>query len=711
MIRAMLLTLALASAAQAETARILSGEHGDFTRLVIELPGGPDWNMGRTATGYAFGVRSDSQPTYDLSTVWERIPRSRLAGLAVDKTSGALLLTLGCDCHVFPFEYGSAIVVLDIREGPAPAGSAFEAAFRGTVPPLPSSPESERYDWLADRRSDPPARYVPSLPLDTGSVSLEPLRDELLEQIARGAADGVVDMELPGKPAEVPVIDHSTLPWSNIRIGVDAGVIVTTPGALVPAEADGPACAGPEVADLAAWGQDMAPLDLLVAARSDLYGEFDLPESESIMRSVRQLLYLGFGVEARQHLDMLGDQAVGEDVALYRSMARLVDGETDPQTPFATMLECDGPAALWAALAHDRLPSGPDVNRDAILQGFLTLPAHLRRHLGPALAEKFLARDDTEAVRIIRDAMERTPDADPGSVALLDAKTQLHAGDAGAAQIHAEEAVALDGDRADSLVALVEAHFLKLQPMDPDAADALMSIRGEAEDGDSAAAIERATVLALALSGQTHAAFGSNQAPANLSDLWRVVEDRATNDDFLRHAVLPEDAARPDVADEVAQAVADRLLALGFPDAAVVWLGPVAPSDPTDLRLLAARAELARRDAGAALALLGDASGPEADQLRADALLVLGDLPAAEAALSQSGEADAAARVGLWDGDWTKAPDEAGAWKAAARLAQPLPDTETAGLLDRGGRTVEASLAAREAIEDLLADLPPLSEN
>lgn len=521
----------------------------------------------------------------------------------------------------------------------------------------------------------------------------------------------MVDMELPGKPAEVPVIDHSTLPWSNIRIGVDAGVIVTTPGALVPAEADGPACAGPEVADLAAWGQDMAPLDLLVAARSDLYGEFDLPESESIMRSVRQLLYLGFGVEARQHLDMLGDQTVGEDVALYRSMARLVDGETDPQTPFATMLECDGPAALWAALAHDRLPSGPDVNRDAILQGFLTLPAHLRRHLGPALAEKFLARDDTEAVRIIRDAMERTPDADPGSVALLDAKTQLHAGDAGAAQIHAEAAVALDGDRADSLVALVEAHFLKLQPMDPDATDALMSIRGEAEDGDSAAAIERATVLALALSGQTHAAFGSNPAPANLSDLWRVVEDRATNDDFLRHAVLPEDAARPDVADEVAQAVADRLLALGFPDAAVVWLGPVAPSDPTDLRLLAARAELARRDAGAALALLGDASGPEADQLRADALLVLGDLPAAEAALSQSGKADAAARVGLWDGDWTKAPDEAEAWKAAARLAQPLPDTETAGLLDRGGRTVEASLAAREAIEDLLADLPPLSEN
>lgn len=163
MIRAMLLTLVLASAAQAETARILSGEHGDFTRLVIELPGGPDWSMGRTATGYAFGVRSASQPTYDLSAVWERIPRSRLAGLAVDQTSGALLLTLGCDCHVFPFEYGSAIVVLDIREGPPPAGSAFEAAFRGTVPPPPQLAR-ERTLRLACRPAQRSARPTCSVP-------------------------------------------------------------------------------------------------------------------------------------------------------------------------------------------------------------------------------------------------------------------------------------------------------------------------------------------------------------------------------------------------------------------------------------------------------------------------------------------------------------------------------------------------------------------
>ena len=41
----------------------------------------------------------------------------------------------------------------------------------------------------------------------------------------------------------------------------------------------------------------------------------------------------------------------------------------------------DGPAALWAALSHDRLPAGPEVNRDAIVQAFQALPPQLRRDL------------------------------------------------------------------------------------------------------------------------------------------------------------------------------------------------------------------------------------------------------------------------------------------------------------------------------------------
>lgn len=705
MIRASLLLLVLGVPAQAQPARVLSGEHADFTRLVIELPAGTDWFVGRTQTGYAFAAGDGLKPDYDLSTVWQRIPRTRLTDLAVDPTSGALSLVLGCDCHVFPFEYGAGIVVLDIKEGPAPAGSVFEAAFPSTTVAVPNT--GLAYDWLANRGTAPVPDVALPLPLDTGTVSLEPLRDELLEQIAKGAADGVVDMELPGKPPKQPTGDHAELPWSQIRVGETPGVTVTNPGALIAEDAVSPSCAEAKLVDLATWGDDLLPHDLLVAARAGLYGEFDLPDESSVLRSTRQLLYLGFGVEARQHLAMLDNGSASDVAPLYRSMSHLVDGETDPRSPFAGMLECEGPASLWAALAHDRFP-GPAVNRDAILQAFLALPAHLRRHLGSVLAEKFLDRDDSDAVRIIRDAMERSPDVDTGALALIDAKASLQDGDTDTAQAHAETAVALDGDRAENLVALVETHFRKLQPMDPQIAEALMAIRGETEGGEVGAKVDRAIVLALALSGQSQAAFEADPAPSVLSDLWRVIEARAADDDFLRHAVLSSEAPRPDVAVAVARAMADRLLAMGFADAALVWLGPVAASDPVDLRVMAAKAQLSRRDAAAVLASLDGVTDAEAEALRASALLLLGDLSAAQSALSRAGDSETASRVSLWDGNWSGlALGSAEPWQATADLAQPLPDTEATGLLGRGNLTVEASLAARDAIDALLADVPP----
>ncbi|AZL59448.1 hypothetical protein EI545_11705 [Tabrizicola piscis] len=120
MIRIVALLLALASPSLGETARVISGEHADFTRLVVELPQESDWTVGRIPLGYAFATGSASQPGYDLSRVWNRIPRTRLRALRADPETGALELTLACPCHVFPFEYRPGMVVLDIKDGPPP---------------------------------------------------------------------------------------------------------------------------------------------------------------------------------------------------------------------------------------------------------------------------------------------------------------------------------------------------------------------------------------------------------------------------------------------------------------------------------------------------------------------------------------------------------------------------------------------------------------
>lgn len=714
MIRILLLFLAMVLPASAETARVLSGEHGDFTRLVIELPGNAGWSLGRAADGYAFAAKGEPQPDYDLSRIWQRIDRTRLTELASDPESGALLLTLGCDCHVFPFEYQPGIVVLDIKPGPAPEASSFEAAFAPAGPTQKQEASGGIYDWLA-RGAEVSPKPVPSLPLPlkTGTVSLEPLRDELLEQIAQGAAEGIVDMELPGKTGgKTPPQDRST-PWANIHIGESPGIIVTEPNARIAEARPDAHCASAELLDVAAWAVDRPAIDLLAEARGGLFGEFDAPNEEAVVNAVRLLLYLGFGAEAAQTADILRPEAAIDRLPLYRSMARLVDGDSDPQTPFSDMLDCDGPAALWAALAHDRLPAGPGVNRDAIIQAFQALPAQLRRNLGSGLAERFLALDDTEAARMVRDAMERAPDADPGTVALLDAKAELHDGNADAAMGHAETAVALDGDNADNLVALVETHFQKLQPMAPGVVEALMAIKGENEGTKDAPAIARAIVLALALSDQIDAAFAeSNATGGTEADLWRVIQSRAADDDFLRHAVLAADAVPPEVSPDVKLAAVQRLLALGFPDAALTWLGKVAATDPPELRLLAAKAELARGNTEATATLLAGLQGDEAEAMRTDVLVQLGDLQAASAALASAGDVEGAARLDLWGGDWSALdPNAPAPWLQAAEFAKPSPADPATGPMGRGSKSVDASLASRSAIEALLSSVPSPAGN
>ena len=728
---------------------MISGEHADFTRLVVELPAPGDWTVGRTSMGYAFAAGSDAQPAYDLSQLWKRIPKTRLQAVRADPNSGALLLTLACDCHVFPFEYRPGMVVLDIKEGAAPAGSVFEMPFAAvalsgdaTDPPA-AGPVG--YDWTdlalqRDHASDPVG--LP-LPLATGAVSLDTLRDELLEQISRGAAQGVVDMDLPGKPRDAPPHAGDALPWTRIRIGELPGIAIRDPAAgdgTLPA--DGEACAADELLALPDWGAGRAPLDLLAEARSGLYGEFDALDPEKALQAVQQHLYLGFGAEARQYLALLMAEGASSErqatLALYQSMTHLVDGDTDPATPFAPMLGCDGPAALWAALAHDRFPEGSRINTDAILRGFLALPAHQRRALGPGLAEKFLAAEDASAARLIRDVVGRIPHIPAAEVALLDASADLQADRAADARAHAELALQ-EGDRSlDSLILLVEAHLRDMTPLTPDVALAVAAFSRELAPQDHMANTGRTLVLALALSGQTAAAFAAldplpeTGRTATSSDLWRVVVELADDNAFLGHAVGAFETGRPDVSPEGALGVAQRLIGLGFADAALAWLERSDPANPLSRRA-AATAELMRGDARAALAWLdgGAALTPEDMALKAKALLQLGAIAEARTAYAAAGlEADAD-RLRIRAGDWVGlaevgGPDAPASWVLAAAALEQVPkgdasnhpakagpDTVAAadaappeiGPLGRGMALLAQSAEARAAIDAVLAGI------
>lgn len=722
MIRLAMILVSLAAPAAAETARVYSGEHGAFTRLVVELPSTSEWLLGRTSDGYAFAASGADQPVYDLADVWQRISRERAAAITQDPDTGALRVGLGCDCHIVPFEYRPGVVVLDIKPGEAPKASAFETEFEGRSigqaepEQLPMAEPTQDYSWLDKRGTmasqDQKLPPLP-LPLSTGGISLDPLRNELLEQLARGAADGIVDLGLPINASRKARESSEELPWSGIRIGEQPGIAARVPSPFEEDFKPASTCTKESLLDIAAWGEAGSPSEMLARARSDLYGEFDIADPDAVLQSVRLHLHLGFGAEAIQMAGLVTDAANADLLSVYKSMGHIIDGEPDPATPFAGMLDCDGPAALWAALARDRLPLGPGVNRAAILRAFQSLPPHLRSHLGAGLADRFLVIDDLDAANMVRDSMFRAPQVEAKTIALLDASKSLHLGDTEAARRHAAEAVALDGNEATSLVTLVEAHFRELRPLGAEVPDALRSLRGEIEASELGAKVDRAIVLSLALSDQIDTAFSFRDLGDEvLSDLWKVASSTTDDDSFLRHAVLPDRFQPPKLASDLALNIAVRLLDLGFPDAALVWIGPVSAADPAHRRLAAAKALLGLGDARATLRLLDGMNDVESESVRAAALLQLDDLPEAASALLAAGKPEDAVRVELWQGNAPPAGTEVSdAWKDPALSPLAVAPADDAGLLGRATTSVEASIASRTAIETLLQSVSQPSGN
>ena len=86
----------------AQTYDVQSGEHEDFSRIVILYDNVPDWSFGRVEGGYEFRPTDDAA-RYDLSKVFDLIPKDRIA--AVDAVSdGRLFLQVACECHADVFE-------------------------------------------------------------------------------------------------------------------------------------------------------------------------------------------------------------------------------------------------------------------------------------------------------------------------------------------------------------------------------------------------------------------------------------------------------------------------------------------------------------------------------------------------------------------------------------------------------------------------------
>ena len=733
----------LAGPAAAQSVPVRSGEHDTFSRLVLTFPAPLDWTLSRTPDGYDLAAIG-TVPRYDLRDVYRLIPRTRLGAIYSDPGSGHLRLRVPCSCHAIPFELRPGVVVIDLHDGLPPEGSSFELASDGkarlpplgvTRPPDLRADTGRTLDWAqAVRLASRPALHGMPLFDPREPPGLAALRTDLILEIGRGASEGTVDLVRhiePAAPVGVPGSDGA-----QIRIGGDANVDPAAhrraPGSLT---ATGDACIADEALDIGSWGPAGPVAEAIGPARDGLAGEFDHVDPVAVRRAVRHLLSLGFGAEARMTARALAP--ADADRPMWEDMAAILDGDAPGGRSFEGMEVCESAAALWSVLADPSIPPGTVPRATAILSTFSGLPLHLRRSLGPPLAERFVGRGDLGTARAIRDAILRAPGDHGAGVLLMGAEIDLAQGRIETAD--ATFAALAKGSGPESVEATIAAIAEAVRsggPVDPATTVAMEAYLGENRGGPLEASIRDALSLAYATQHQYDRAFELSAGhEENRSAVWALLAARGTPAEIMTHGVVASgDLPGPDVARD--RRMAGRLLSLGFGEAAALWVAPPRGVLADPERLLIARAQLLRRDARAALAGLDGVLGPEAQGLRADALAQLGDDGAAAALAATDRVADAsriARRTGRWaeveelspDTDWAAAaallrpdppapvgpepkPTDGGRVEVVAAISEGPPSTitqDTPGPIDSGRAAVAESAQARERIASLLADV------
>ena len=735
---AILIWFGLATVALAQTATVKSGDHLGFTRLVLELPKVAAWKMGRTSEGYELRVE-DKKLRFDLTQVFTTIGRDRLASIWEDPVSGGLRIGIACACHAQPVEFRPGIIVIDLKDGPPPEQSAFEAAFDGTgATPLKSKstlrprakPQSRTvpeiaaattfaYDWLA--RIPRPAPELPQQSTTPATAfiheinDITTIKDALLWQLSRGAAQGIVQMTKPSLASRNSTAQPQFGPRANIHLGEPLGFEVATTRKLEHTLLLGGAdCIADDILDLGRWGTDQAVPIQLADGRANLVGEFDRPQTEKVISATKLFIYLGFGAEAQQLLKQFSVESPERD--LWNSMAKIVDGAPDADGPFIGMQACDTAAALWAAMALPQFRLSETPRQDAVLCAFSALPIHLRRSLGPNLVAKFLEAGDVGTARSLDQAVQRGGAAAGAATTVMSATIDLAAGHSEKAIAELEPVLEDPGPAtAETLVALVDAKLAAGAEIGPEIPLALAALIQEQAGSRLDPALRRAQILALGASGDFDQAFDlTSTTPLAAIGLWAVLAKSGSDTAVLTHAILPTDATLPALPVAERTQLATHLLALGLPDAALFWIGALNESTTREERLVAAKATLAKGLPDEAMTWITPLDDSDALDLRAQALWKLNKPAEAAKLWGEASNPDADLRAQSWARNWDNlAKSDVSQFKAAAELVTEAPVKDPAQTLKPlaiADALVADSEKTRAILINLLGTIPQITK-
>ncbi len=428
----------------AQSAKIRSGEHEDFSRLVISVPASRNWTFVRQPGGYEFSIEGWTGG-FDTSEVFELIPRTRLSDLIVAEES--VTLQLACDCDALAAAYTGSYVIVDIidrekRLSRISMDDAVEAARGLRTPNIDQEPAPRLSASALTRVKSIGLEDVENMP-DRLPRDLSSAQKELLEGLSRAAGlelirtSPVLTTQTPiSEPA--PVVEAKTpekkpkdeadpeVPMAQrvedrfrIRSAVDLARGETSAQPAI----NTAQCGSDKDWEIAAWGDGRPYAEQLAALRGKLVEDISQVNLKSARDLVRLYLHFGLGAEAIQASKSF--DLARRDIEIAQQIASIVDGGpmvTDALPDDA--LNCGANQSMWYVLTHPSEYKLDEAQTKKLTALFLTFPPHLKTMLGPKLITALNQRGNKLAGKILYSAISSSHQNQTGQP-LLNAKSTI----------------------------------------------------------------------------------------------------------------------------------------------------------------------------------------------------------------------------------------------------------------------------------------------
>lgn len=384
----MILLIIISKEGTAQDVKVKSGNHPEFARLVFYLKEPTAWEIEETPEGFKLFIEDDGV-RFDISDVFFFIPRDRIFDLQPSGSSIEILSACGCQARAFQF--APSIIVVDIADPGALAGTKEQAEVRrngfqggNSISMLSEKESLFEFDFPAILTGTSYSFFE----FSSGIRPIFRLADGDQNKIALTDMFGLA--REVGRAASLSLLSKNPSPHLNgvsRPLGQFADVMMRSTrdgGNFVGRVSE--FCSYEDHFNVASWS-DNEPLEAIRLARDLISSDIDTVPRSNVVLAAQMLAFHGFGAEALQIIS--GFEVSGDDADALNLVAWVLEGRPEASSNVLKVLEgCADEVVLWKLLASPDGRIGSEHEMRSALREFYRLPAHLRAFLGPSFLKR-----------------------------------------------------------------------------------------------------------------------------------------------------------------------------------------------------------------------------------------------------------------------------------------------------------------------------------